>query len=58
MIGFLQTVKLFSQEEAVKVLCSQVKFISSGSTVGLADCQQQCKVILDAVHMKLNLKDI
>ena len=40
------------------MLCSQVNFMSSESTVDLSDSQQQCKVILDAVHMnKLNLKD-
>ena len=38
------------------MLCSQVNFVSSGSTD--ADCQQRCKVILDTVHMnKLKLKD-
>ena len=35
VIGSLQTVKLFSQEEAIKVLCSQVNFLSSESTVDL-----------------------
>ena len=42
VIGCLQTVKLFSQEEAIKVLCSQVNFISRESTVDLPDHQQRC----------------
>ena len=38
------------------MLCSQVNYVSDRSTD--ADCQQQCKVILDTVHMNtLKLKD-
>lgn len=51
LIGHLQPAKCLCQEEATKVLHSQVNFVSSSSSVDSSDFQQRCKAILEMVHV-------
>ena len=47
-----------SQDEAAKVLHSQVNFVSTNSHVNSIDSQQRCKAIWEIVHVdKSNLQD-
>ena len=51
LIGHLQPTKCLSQDEATKVLHSQVNFVSSGPSVNSSDFQQRCKAILEMVQV-------
>ena len=58
LIGYLQPARCLSQDEAAKVLHSQVNFVSSNSHVNSIDSQQRCKAIWETVHVdKSNLQD-
>ena len=50
LIGHLQPAKCLSQDEATKVLHSQVNFVSSGSSAD-SNFQQRCKAILEMIHV-------
>ena len=51
LIGYLQPAKCLSKDEAVKVLHSQVNFMSNSSNVNSSDTQQRCQTIWETVHV-------
>ena len=50
LIGHLQPAKCLSQDEATKVLHSQVNFVSSGSSAD-SNFQQRCKAVLEMIYV-------